>query len=50
LSARDPESLAAMLPAIRHYGGESWLAFDGAKMIAHGTLPPSATPLAVRFQ
>ena len=49
LTARDAAALAAMLPAIRHYGGDSWLAFDGSKMVAHGTLAPSATPLAVRF-
>jgi hypothetical protein len=50
LSARDATSLAAMLPAIRHYGGESWLAFEGSKVIAHGTLPPAAEPLAFSFQ
>jgi aminopeptidase N len=50
LSARDAASLAAMLPAIRHYGGESWLAFDGARVIARGTLPPAAEPLAFTFE
>jgi len=50
ISARDAAALAAMLPAIRHYGGDSWLAFEGPKVVAHGTLPPEAEPLAVSFQ
>jgi hypothetical protein len=50
LEARDEAALAAMLPAIRHYGGESFLAFEGARVIAHGVLPPKASPLVARFE
>jgi hypothetical protein len=41
VSARDAPALAALLRPLPHYGRESWLAFDGARMIASGVWPAS---------
>ncbi|MFA5914403.1 MAG: M1 family aminopeptidase [Burkholderiales bacterium] len=39
VSARDAASLAALARPLPHYGRESYLVFDGARMIEHGTWP-----------
>jgi len=39
VSARDAASLAALARPLPHYGRESWLVFDGARMLARGSWP-----------
>ncbi len=39
VSARDVESLAALSRPLPHYGRQSYVVFDGSKMIARGTWP-----------
>jgi len=39
VSARDAASLAALSRPLPHYGRESWLVFDGARMLKRGTWP-----------
>lgn len=46
VSVRDADALAALLRPLPHYGGESYLAFDGSKAIARGVWP--ARPQTVR--
>jgi hypothetical protein len=43
ISARDEPSLQALLRPLPHYGSQSYLAFDGARLIERGAWPP-ATP------
>jgi hypothetical protein len=43
--ARDAEALAALLRPLPHYGRESWLVFDGARMVQRGRWPVSDSPL-----
>ncbi|MFH1044572.1 MAG: M1 family aminopeptidase [Pseudomonadota bacterium] len=39
VSARDAQSLAALTTPLPHYGRESYLVFEGARMIERGTWP-----------
>ncbi|MBE0623243.1 MAG: hypothetical protein IH606_00395, partial [Burkholderiales bacterium] len=39
VSARDAVALAALARPLPHYGRESWLVFDGARMLARGSWP-----------
>ncbi len=39
VSARDAPSLAALARPLPHYGRESWLVFEGARMLERGTWP-----------
>jgi hypothetical protein len=39
LSAKDGESLRAMLRALPHLGAQSWLVFDGARVVDRGVWP-----------
>ncbi|MGP1680529.1 MAG: M1 family metallopeptidase [Burkholderiales bacterium] len=39
VSARDAQSLAALSRPLPHYGRESYLVFEGARMLARGTWP-----------
>ncbi len=39
VSARDADSLAALARPLPHYGRQSYLAFDGAKVIERGVFP-----------
>ena len=39
VSARDAQSLAALARPLPHYGQQSYLVFEGARMIARGTWP-----------
>jgi len=42
VSARDADSLAALARPLPHYGRQSYLAFDGAKVIERGVFPTKA--------
>jgi aminopeptidase N len=42
VSARDAQSLQALLRPLPHYGRQSWLVFDGAKAIERGVWPAAA--------
>lgn len=50
VSARDAQSLEALLRPLPHYGAQSYLVFDGAKAVARGVWPVAApaVPVAVR--
>jgi aminopeptidase N len=39
LSANDPEALRAMVRALPHLGAQSWLVFEGARIVARGIWP-----------
>jgi aminopeptidase N len=39
VSVRDAHSLAALTTPLPHYGRESYLVFEGARMIERGTWP-----------
>jgi hypothetical protein len=39
ISARDAAALAAVARALPHYGSQSYLVFEGAKVIARGVWP-----------
>ena len=45
VSAKDEAALEALLRPLPHYGSQSWLAFDGARVIERGAWPP--TPRSV---
>jgi hypothetical protein len=45
ISAKDEAALEALLRPLPHYGSQSWLAFDGARVIERGAWPP--TPRSV---
>ncbi len=47
VSARDAASLEALLRPLPHYGSQSYLAFDGARMIERGAWPPAAREVPV---
>lgn len=40
ISARDEASLEALARPLPHYGSQSWLAFDGARVLERGAWPP----------
>jgi len=41
ISAKDGPSLEALSRPLPHYGSQSWLAFDGARVIERGAWPPA---------
>lgn len=45
VAARDAESLAALSRPLPHYDRESWLVFDGARMVQRGRWPVNDSPL-----
>ncbi len=47
ISAKDEASLAALARPLPHYGGESWLAFDGARLLERGAWPPALPTIPV---
>ena len=47
VSARDEAALAALARPLPHYGSQSWLAFDGARVLSRGAWPPSARGVEV---
>jgi hypothetical protein len=48
VSARDEAALAALARPLPHYGAQSWLAFEGARVLERGAWPPAAAGVAVR--
>jgi hypothetical protein len=47
VSARDAASMEALQRALPHYGAQSWLAFDGARVTARGAWPPAVRSVSV---
>jgi hypothetical protein len=48
VSAQDAASLAALERALPHYGSQSWLVFEGARVVARGIWPPAPRLVRVR--
>lgn len=46
--ARDAEALAALARPLPHYGSQSWLAFEGGRMLARGVWPAPGRLVPVR--
>lgn len=49
VTATDAEALAALIRPLPHYGGESWIVFDGAKVVDKGIWPAGDNPLRRRL-
>jgi hypothetical protein len=47
ISGRDERSIEALQRPLPHYGAQSWLAFDGARVIERGAWPPEARSVPV---
>ena len=47
VSANDAASIEALLRPLPHYGSQSYLAFDGARVIERGAWPPAARVVPV---
>jgi hypothetical protein len=47
VSARDDASLEALARPLPHYGSQSWLAFDGARVLERGAWPPAPRAVPV---
>ena len=39
VSAQDADALRALLRPLPHYGSQSWLAFDGGRLLERGVWP-----------
>ncbi|GAB3645435.1 M1 family metallopeptidase [Ramlibacter alkalitolerans] len=48
LQAESPAALAAMQRSLPHYGRQSWLVFQEARVTAQGAWPAAVPPLALR--
>ena len=48
VSARDAESLLALLRPLPHYGAQSWLVFEDARAVERGVWPAAARLIPVR--
>lgn len=48
VSARDVESLRALLRPLPHYGAQSWLVFEDARLVERGVWPAPAPLIPVR--
>jgi len=48
VSARDAESLRALLRPLPHYGSQSWLVFEGARAQERGVWPAPGRLIPVR--
>jgi aminopeptidase N len=48
IAARDAAALSSLARPLRHYGAQSYLAFDGAKMIERGVWPAAGVLVTVR--
>ncbi|BAL27077.1 M1 family metallopeptidase [Azoarcus sp. KH32C] len=48
VSARDVESLRALLRPLPHYGAQSWLVFEDARLVERGVWPAPAQLIPVR--
>ncbi len=49
VAAADTAGLAALVRPLPHYGGDSWLVFDGAKVVDKGVWPAGDNPLRRRL-
>lgn len=47
VSAQDPAALEALLRPLPHYGGQSWLVFDGSRVVARGVWDAPGRAVAV---
>ncbi len=47
ISAKDEAALEALARPLPHYGSQSWLTFEGARLIARGAWPPAANAVLV---
>lgn len=47
ISAKDDAALEALLRPLPHYGSQSYLAFDGARVLERGAWPPAARAVPV---
>jgi aminopeptidase N len=47
ISARDAESLSAIIRPLPHYGAQSYLAFEGSKMVTRGVWPADVPAVGV---
>ncbi len=47
ISAKDERSLEALSRPLPHYGSQSWLAFDGARVLERGAWPPAPRAVPV---
>jgi hypothetical protein len=47
VSAADADALAALQRPLPHYGGQSWLVFDGARMLERGIWSAAGPPVPV---
>jgi hypothetical protein len=48
VSAKDAEALRALLSPLPHYGGQSWLVFDGRRALDRGVWPAPGRLIAVQ--
>jgi aminopeptidase N len=49
VAADDGRALEALLRPLPHYGGRSYLVFDGRRVIDKGVWPATRSPLSRRF-
>jgi aminopeptidase N len=47
VSASDADALRALLRPLPHYGAQSWLRFDGSRLLARGVWPAPGPLLPV---
>lgn len=50
VAADDAEALRALLRPLPHYGGKSYLVFEGRRAVETGVWPSQASPLSRRFE
>ena len=46
----DADALRQVAAALRHYGADSYLVFEGSRVVDRGVWPPTARPLEVEFK
>jgi aminopeptidase N len=49
VEANDADALRQISAALRHYGADSYLVFEGTRVVDRGVWPPAARPLEVEF-
>jgi hypothetical protein len=50
VSAEDADALRALLAPLPHYGGQSWLVFDGRRALDRGVWPAPGRLIAVQIE
>jgi hypothetical protein len=48
VSADDAKALLALIRPLPHYGGQSWLVFEGSKSVDRGIWPSSGVAVVVK--